>query len=112
MAPTSNEADKMMRVGRWMARAGLCSRRVAEEWIADGRVSIDGRILDHPACRIDDPRRITVDGQPLPLPAPTRLWRFHKPRNVLVTRHDPRGRRIIFDLLPENLHSLVAVGAA
>ncbi len=104
------QEEKGIRVGRWMARAGLCSRRMAENWIAAGRVLVDGKPLSHPAHRIDDPRRITIDGQPVSLPDPTRLWRFHKPRNVLVTRHDPGGRQIIFDLLPEALRCLVAVG--
>ncbi len=110
MIPAPDKSDTVMRVGRWMARAGLCSRRRAEEWIAAGRVSVDGRIIDHPAYQIDDPRRIAVDGQTLPLPAPTGLWRFHKPRTILVTRHDPRGRRTIFDLLPEHFRSLITVG--
>ncbi len=48
-----------------MARAGLCSRRDAERWIADGRVSVNGRVLESPACNVTQADNVTVDGRPI-----------------------------------------------
>src|SRR3546814_1726171 len=78
-APKKNAAeDKPERIAKLLARAGLCSRREAERWIADGRVAVDGQVLDSPAVAVTPAARITVDGKPLPAPERTRLWRYHK----------------------------------
>ena len=68
--------------------------------IADGRVSLDGAVLDTPAVAIDDPKRLTVDGEPLPDPSDVRVFRFYKPTGVLVTDRDPLGRKTVYDMLP------------
>lgn len=98
------------RVAKIIARAGLCSRREAERWIAEGRVRLDGRVLDSPAVTVDDPGRLQVDGRPLPAPQPTRVWRYHKPAGLVTTRRDPQGRPTVFDRLPPELPRLVSVG--
>src|SRR6516165_10980956 len=74
------------RIAKVLARAGVCSRRDAERWIADGRVSVDGSILSTPAVTVSAANDIRVDGKPLPAPDRPRLWRFHKPPG-LVTSH-------------------------
>lgn len=99
-----------MRIARAMARAGLCSRREAERWIAEGRVSLNGRVLDTPAVEIKPRDRVLVDGQPMPSPEPPRLWRFHKPKGCVTTHHDPEGRETIFDKLPPGLPRVVTIG--
>src|SRR5262249_52272178 len=53
---------------------------------------------------------ITVDGKPIPAPEPSRLWRYHKPRGVVTTAHDPQGRPTVFDSLPPSLPRVVKVG--
>jgi 23S rRNA pseudouridine2605 synthase len=104
-------ADKSgERIAKRLARAGLCSRRDAERWIADGRVAVDGRTLDTPAVTVDDASVITVDGKPLPAPEPPRLFRYHKPRGLLTTHRDPERRPTLFERLPEGLPRLIAVG--
>ncbi len=107
---TSTASPKPARVAKLMARAGLCSRREAERWIADGRVALDGRVLDRPAVTVDDPRRLSVDGRPLPAAAPARLWRYHKPPGLMTTHRDPQGRPTVFERLPAELPRLIAVG--
>ena len=107
---TSTASPKPARVAKLMARAGLCSRREAERWIADGRVALDGRVLDRPAVSVDDPRRLSVDGRPLPAAAPARLWRYHKPPGLMTTHRDPQGRPTVFERLPAELPRLIAVG--
>jgi len=98
------------RIAKVMARAGLCSRRDAERWIAEGRVEVDGKLLTGPAFNVAPAARITVDGNPIPAQAPTRLWRYHKPRGVLTTARDPEGRPTVFDALPKDLPRVLAVG--
>ena len=104
--PSLNEAVSA-RLSKWMSQAGLCSRREAEQWIADGRVSVDGSITTNPATVVDDPTRISVDGKPVNAPMAPRLWKFHKPKGVVVTESDPEGRRTIYDLLPRGLPRLM-----
>ncbi len=93
-----------------MARAGLCSRREAEAWIAAGRVSVNGRTIVSPALNVSPADRVEVDGQPLPPAERTRLFLFHKPRGLVTTNADPQGRPTIFDALPKGLPRLVTVG--
>jgi len=98
------------RIAKVMARAGLCSRREAERWVQDGRVAIDGRVLIDPAINVLPGQAVTVDGQPLPAAERTRLFRFHKPRGLITTAHDPRGRPTVFAGLPKELPRLISVG--
>src|ERR1700731_5361269 len=71
------------RIAKVMARAGLCSRRDAEEWIAAGRVAVNGQAIASPALDISPGDRVTVDGQPLRQRERTRLFLYHKPRGLL-----------------------------
>ncbi len=98
------------RIAKVIARAGICSRRAAEALIAQGRISLDGRVLDSPAVVVDADAKIEVDGAALPAPQAARLWRLHKPAGVLTTARDPQGRRTIMDLLPAGLPRLMPVG--
>ena len=98
------------RVAKWIARAGICSRREAERLIAQGRVSLDGAPVDGPAVSVDDPTRLAVDGTSLPAPAPTRLFRYAKPRDLLVAERDTGGRATIYDQLPAWLPRVMPVG--
>ncbi|HWE19859.1 MAG TPA: pseudouridine synthase [Hyphomicrobiaceae bacterium] len=108
-APGANPGEPM-RIAKALARAGLCSRREAELWIAQGRVSVNGEVLASPARDVSDRDRIEVDGNELPAPEPPRLWRYHKPRGLVTTHRDPQGRKTVFDALPEHLPRVVSVG--
>ena len=105
-----DEPERVERIAKRLARAGLCSRREAERLIADGRVAVDGKTLDSPAVLVTQSSRVTVDGRPVGAPERTRLWRYHKPRGVLTTERDPQGRPTIFDRLPAGLPRLISVG--
>lgn len=98
------------RVAKLIARAGLCSRREAEHWIAQGRVALDGAVLTSPAVTAGEGDQITVDGAPLPVPDRRRLWRYHKPAGLVTTHRDERGRDTVFAHLPKELPRVVSVG--
>jgi 23S rRNA pseudouridine2605 synthase len=104
------EVREGQRIAKVMARAGLCSRRDAEAWIAAGRVSVNGKVLASPAYNISESDDVRVDGKSLAARERTRLFLFHKPRGLVTTARDPEGRQTIFDALPPDLPRLVAVG--
>ena len=104
------EIREGQRIAKVMARAGLCSRRDAEAWIAAGRVTVNGQALDSPAYNVSAADDVRVDGEPLAAPERTRLFLFHKPRGLVTTARDPEGRRTIFDALPPVLPRVVAIG--
>ena len=106
----SEPAKEGERIAKRLARAGLCSRRDAERWIAEGRVKVDGEVLQSPALNVTEASRIEVDGKPIPTAERPRLWRYHKPPGEIVTARDPQGRKTIFDSLPKGLPRTIAVG--
>ena len=98
------------RIAKVMARAGLCSRREAEAWIAAGRVSVNGASVASPALNVSPSDRVAIDGKPLPLRERTRLFLYHKLRGQVTTHADPQGRPTIFQALPKQLPRLISVG--
>jgi 23S rRNA pseudouridine2605 synthase len=98
------------RIAKVMARAGVCSRRDAEAWIAEGRVSVNGEVLSSPAFNVSDADDVRVDGKRLGAAERTRLFLFHKPRGFVTTARDPEGRQTVFDALPPGLPRVIAVG--
>ncbi|WP_238179361.1 pseudouridine synthase, partial [Methylobacterium oxalidis] len=109
-APEPEGTPEGERIAKAIARAGIASRRDAEAMIAEGRVTLNGAVLDSPAVNVTEADRITVDGEPLPARERTRLWLFHKPRGLVTTARDPEGRQTVFETLPEDLPRVVAVG--
>ncbi len=87
------------RIAKLMARVGLCSRRDAESWILEGRVSLNGTVLTSPATDVGPGDQILVDGAPLPASEKTRLFLFHKPAGLITSDHDPEGRETVHDYL-------------
>lgn len=98
------------RIAKVMARVGLCSRRDAERWIADGRVAVNGKTLDSPAFNVKESDRVSVDGRPIGPRERTRLFMFHKLRGTVTTDHDPEGRPTIFEDLPRDLPRVITIG--
>jgi 23S rRNA pseudouridine2605 synthase len=98
------------RIAKVLARAGLCSRRDAERWIAEGRVAVNGAVLTSPAVTVADDADIRVDGKPLPEPERSRLWRYHKPTGLVTTHRDEKGRPTVFAALPKELPRLISIG--
>lgn len=104
------EHHKVERIAKVMARAGLCSRREAEAWIAQGRVRVNGKVLDGPAVKVSREDRVEVDGKALEQAEATRLFLYHKPVGLVSTHKDERGRATVFENLPDDLPRVVSVG--
>jgi 23S rRNA pseudouridine2605 synthase len=106
----TENAEKGERIAKRIARAGICSRRDAEKWIAEGRISVDGQKLTSAAVIVTDKSVIVVDGKPLPMKEPTRLWRYHKPSGLVTSHKDEKGRETLFEKLPDTMPRVVSVG--
>lgn len=93
--------SEVMRIQRALARAGVLSRRKAEELVARGRVTVNGTLAQ--VGQTVDPARdvIMVDGTRIDAPPPTEWFVLHKPSGVITSKHDPEGRRTVFDLAPK-----------
>ena len=109
-ADTPENPKGAERIAKVIARAGLCSRRDAERWISDGRVSVNGGILTTPAFTVTSSDRIVVDGKPLPAVEAPRLFLYHKPVGLVTSARDEKGRATVFDKLPPGLPRVISVG--
>ena len=98
------------RIAKVIARSGLCSRRDAEVLIGEKRVSVNGAIIESAALDVMPSDKVLVDGRPLAVRQPPRLWRYHKPKGRVTTHKDPEGRPTVFEALPEDLPRLISVG--
>ncbi|THV23272.1 pseudouridine synthase [Peteryoungia ipomoeae] len=109
-APSGSEAVKPERISKLLARAGVASRRDIERMIMEGRVSVNGKVLDTPVLNATLADTIEVDGQPIRGIERTRLWLYHKPAGLVTTNSDPEGRPTVFDNLPEDLPRVMSIG--
>lgn len=100
---------KPQRIAKIIARSGHCSRREAEELIKEGRVKVNGVIIDSPAILITD-QAIKIDNKLINKNEKIRLWIFHKPRGYITTTKDTMNRKTIFSLLPPSLPRVLSVG--
>ncbi|MEE9387904.1 MAG: pseudouridine synthase [Paracoccaceae bacterium] len=105
-----NNTPKGDRIAKVMARAGLASRREAERMIAAGRVTVNGRKIDSPALNVTPSDKIVVDGKEVGEPDVMRLWLYHKPRGLVTTTSDEKGRDTVFDALPDTLPRVMSIG--
>ena len=89
-----------MRLAKYLAHAGIASRRAAEVIIAEGRVTVGGEVMTDPARDVSDADTITVYGRPLNAHAETRVvYALNKPAGVVSTAKDTHGRRTVVDLV-------------
>ena len=98
------------RIAKYLARAGVCSRREAEKLIMQERVTVNGKVIDSPAFNVEGDEKIKVDGEKVAAPEQTRLWLYHKPTGLVTTHSDTQGRPTVFDNLPAGLPRVISVG--
>ena len=107
---SGSEPGRGERIAKWLARAGVASRRDAEKLLTEGRVSLNGASVSHPATFITPGDIVQVNGRVIDAPERARLWRYHKPEGLMTTHRDPEGRPTVFDKLPPHLPRVVSVG--
>lgn len=110
MSNPMGEAVRGERIAKWLARAGIASRRDAEKLVAEGRVRMNNAPVTHPATFVTPDDTVLVHGAVVGAPERTRLWRYHKPDGLVTTHRDPEGRPTVFDKLPPGLPRVVSVG--
>lgn len=104
------EGVKPERISKLLARAGVASRRDIERMVMEGRVTLNGKVLDTPVVNATFADAIEVDGQPIRGIERTRLWLYHKPAGLVTTNADPEGRSTVFENLPEDLPRVMSIG--
>ncbi len=98
------------RIAKVLARAGVASRREAERMIEAGRVGVNGAKITSPALNVTPADTITVDGKEIAEAEGPRLWLYHKPKGLVTTAKDEKGRPTVFASLPEDMPRVVSVG--
>lgn len=99
----------MPRLNKYIASTGICSRRKADEMIADGKVSVNGKIITELVFYVREKDKVTVDGKTVK-PQALEYYRFYKPAGYITTQNDEKGRKTIYDLIPAELKHLKPVG--
>lgn len=98
------------RIVKFISAAGHCSRRAAERLIEEGKVKVNGKVIDTPVTLVDAADEIEIEGQKLTRIEHPRIWILNKPTGYICTRDDDRGRPTIYDLIPKDLHNLHYIG--
>lgn len=98
------------RLAKFMARSGVCSRREAEEFIKQQRVTVNGEVVTTPAFNVEGTEKILFDGEKLPQIDKTRLWLYYKPVGLITSHKDEQNRETVFNNLPPYMPRVVSVG--
>lgn len=103
-------SEEPQRIAKFLARAGVASRREVERMIAVGRITLNGSVLDTPAIKVTSADKIEIDKRSAPTKEKPRLWRYYKPVGLVTTERDEKGRKTIFQDMPSNLPRVLSVG--
>jgi 23S rRNA pseudouridine2605 synthase len=98
------------RIAKYLAAAGICSRRQGEELIAAGRIKLNDQIVTTPATFVDDGDVVSFDNRTVRLTGLRKVWAFYKPAECITSRVDPEGRKTIYDILPPSFQNIRYVG--
>ena len=106
----ADETTKGDRIAKVLSRAGVASRRDSEKLIEAGRIKVNGKKIFSPALNVQLNDKIEFDGKPVEAPDEPRLWLYHKPIGLVTSARDEKGRKTVFDSLPETLPRVMSVG--
>lgn len=98
------------RLAKFITRSGVCSRRQAEEYIKQGRITVNDEVITSPALNVAGTEKILFDGEKLPQKERTRLWLYHKPAGLITSHKDDQNRDTVFANLPAGLPRVISVG--
>src|ERR1700704_640830 len=110
MVAADDESPRPMRLAKFLAHAGVASRRAPELLIGEGRVSVGGQTATDPALDVDEDSGVAVDGRPIAGAEPRVVYALNKPVGVVSTARDTHGRPTVVDLVPERGLRLYPVG--
>jgi 23S rRNA pseudouridine2605 synthase len=110
VAPPPIDVPRGDRIAKYLARAGVASRRDAERMLTEGKVRLNNVTVTHPATFVSLGDLVTIDGKLVEEPDRTRLWRYHKPDGLVTTHRDPEGRPTVFDKLRQQLPRVISIG--
>ena len=99
----------MQRLNKFIASSGFCSRRKADEYIENGDVVVNGRIIKELGFQVGPKDKVSVEGKMLK-PLKNEYYRFYKPAGYITTAEDEKGRKTIYDVIPSELKKLKPVG--
>jgi 23S rRNA pseudouridine2605 synthase len=99
-----------VRLAKYLARAGVASRRAAEQMIAAGRIDVDGRVERDPARDVSGGERILIDGRPVGDPGERATYAVNKPAGVISSARDTHGRATVVELVDSPAGRLYPVG--
>lgn len=98
------------RLQKVIAQSGLCSRRAAEKLIADGLVTVDGKVVTTAGTKVASSANVSVDGQSLKRRRQKRIIMHHKKRRCMCTRFDPQERTTVYSFLERGGEGLFSIG--
>jgi 23S rRNA pseudouridine2605 synthase len=107
---SNTDPERGDRIAKYLARAGVASRRDSERLLAEGHIRLNNVTVTHPATFVAAGDLVTVNGKLVDAPDRTRLWRYHKPEGLVTTHRDPEGRPTVFDKLRQQLPRVISVG--
>lgn len=99
----------MPRLNKYLASAGICSRRKADEIILEGRVRVNDKVIDQLGFHVREKDKVYVDNK-LVKPRKLEYYKFYKPAGYITTASDEKNRKTIYDIIPQELRHLKPVG--
>lgn len=106
----SSNVNPGNRIAKILSRRGICSRRDAEKLILQGKVTVNGTLISSPALNLKETDVITVNGKTVGQKQQTRLWRYHKPLDLVTSAKDEKSRITVFETLPDHMPKVMSIG--
>jgi len=106
----SSNVNPGNRIAKILSRRGICSRRDAEKLILQGKVTVNGTLISTPALNLKETDVIIVNGKTVGQEQQTRLWRYHKPLDLVTSTKDEKGRITVFETLPDHMPKVMSIG--
>jgi len=99
-----------MRIAKYIAHSGYCSRREAENYIINKKVKVNNLLCTNLSTKISKQDILYINGLKLTILKKNRIWKFYKPKGIICTSKDPKKRKSIFDILPKSLPRIISIG--
>ena len=99
-----------MRIAKYIANGGYCSRREAEKLILNKKVKINNKLCIHPSEKVDQFDKVKVENKLVKLEKKIRLWKIYKPIKYICSNKDKKNRKLIFNLIPPDFPRLISIG--